>query len=156
MLDYLTENADRHHGNYLVRPDGSVVAIDNGLSFWQGEAEAKKYLKHFVPKQDFKTRTWAPDERNVTWRAYSRKTRNSFADPKKIQDWTASPEGRVFFERLEKLNRTAIRDELKREQPWMSDHELDAYSWRVNDRRERLLKYLKNPYGFSMGPERLN
>jgi hypothetical protein len=33
LLDYLTNNSDRHTGNFLVAPDGGVKAIDNGLTF---------------------------------------------------------------------------------------------------------------------------
>ena len=33
FLDALIENTDRHSGNFLISPDGSVHAIDNGSSF---------------------------------------------------------------------------------------------------------------------------
>jgi hypothetical protein len=33
LLDYLTNNADRHTGNWTVDDDGTVYAIDHGLAF---------------------------------------------------------------------------------------------------------------------------
>jgi hypothetical protein len=34
VMDWLTDNPDRHNGNILVRPDGSPIAIDHGRSQW--------------------------------------------------------------------------------------------------------------------------
>jgi hypothetical protein len=39
VLDYVTGNTDRHGGNYLTGPDGSVVAIDHGFSFPDGAGD---------------------------------------------------------------------------------------------------------------------
>jgi len=39
VLDYVTGNTDRHGGNYLTGPDGSVVAIDHGFSFPDGSRD---------------------------------------------------------------------------------------------------------------------
>lgn len=33
VLDYIAGNTDRHGGNYMTAPDGSLVAIDHGYSF---------------------------------------------------------------------------------------------------------------------------
>lgn len=33
VLDYVVANGDRHRGNYMVRPDGQVVAIDHDITF---------------------------------------------------------------------------------------------------------------------------
>lgn len=36
VFDYITGNADRHHGNWLLDQNGKLVLIDNGLSFPYG------------------------------------------------------------------------------------------------------------------------
>lgn len=33
VLDYAMRNIDRHSGNYMLRPDGSVIGIDHGMAF---------------------------------------------------------------------------------------------------------------------------
>ena len=33
LLDFIIQNNDRHYNNYLIRPNGRVSSIDNGLSF---------------------------------------------------------------------------------------------------------------------------
>lgn len=33
LMDYLTNNTDRHAGNWLVGDDGAITAIDNGMMF---------------------------------------------------------------------------------------------------------------------------
>ena len=39
MIDFLTSNGDRHHGNWYIHPDGKMVAIDNAYNVWEPYAD---------------------------------------------------------------------------------------------------------------------
>jgi hypothetical protein len=139
IFDYLIENGDRHSGNFMVTKDGKIRAIDNGISFWKGKSYGEFYLK----RRNFGTnvRDWSPVERNTSLVAEGL-TRNAFGEPEKIRTWLFTRDGMNLEERLLKLDRSSIRSEIKQQQPWLSDRELDIYSFRIDERRKRLMDSL--------------
>ena len=52
ILDYIIGNVDRHTENWMVRPDGKIVLIDNGLSFPEGEEADGAPKPGFWPQAD--------------------------------------------------------------------------------------------------------
>ena len=61
MIDFATSNPDRHHGNWLIHPDGKMVAIDNALGNFSSDVNKEGVfrfggggnLRGGVPSEDW-------------------------------------------------------------------------------------------------------
>lgn len=149
VFDYLIENVDRHTGNFMITNKGEVRAIDNGITFWQGEVYADKKLAEKginVERTEEGirgTRTWGPNQREEQWSVFP-KTRGTFVgDPAALKSFLESPAGTGFYQNLSEKNYQSIYQDLKREVPQLSENELKAYTTRIELRRKTLLEALK-------------
>jgi hypothetical protein len=135
LFDTLIGNVDRHIMNYMVTSNGEIKAIDNGLSFWQGEnllmlgaARGKKLSE--VRNMPIQARGDAL--------AMHGKGRGTLG----TQDMAAfvnSEEGKTIVSNLRNQNLQSIRSSLKSSAPELSSRELDVYATRIDEKRKKLL-----------------
>lgn len=52
IMDFVVDNIDRHSGNLMIRPDGSPLAIDNGLAFQNELFHVRYGYEHAADQRD--------------------------------------------------------------------------------------------------------
>lgn len=125
FFDYLTNQRDRHGGNYLVKKKGKAVAIDNDDSF-----SAKQVLPPWALKSAFDLRYDHLDQ--------------------SILVFARTKEGKAAIDRLNKLTPEEFNNNLK---PFLTTSEIEAFLKR-RAILLKWLAYKKNPPHQSPPPGR--
>jgi 8-oxo-dGTP pyrophosphatase MutT (NUDIX family) len=83
LMDFLTNNGDRHDANILARQDGSLLAIDHGLTLVYGPYSVKPYSNFGTKSGIDNISPWDPYEHAETlkwWPQVAGDVRRAFAE----------------------------------------------------------------------------
>lgn len=152
LFDSLIDQSDRYAGNFLVRPNGTVVTVDNGKSFANGEAHYNRMFPGGTKNSDYsvekrlenmksvKIGKITPDDRPDTYLAFSLRNHYNDAD---VAAFFRSGEGKALVTKLERTDAAAISAHLRKSAPSLSPREVAAYTARIERRSRLLLDYAK-------------
>jgi hypothetical protein len=148
LFDYLIQNSDRHMGNMLVHPlTKKLVAIDHGITFWQGERFLKKLYPDgnaypFQVDPELKFRYWDPIKNDFAL-AEKGRSQERISRQDHLVQFFKTPEGEQILNRLKLTDEDQLVQVLKHEIPELTENELRSYVTRLMLRQKLLLEHLQ-------------
>ena len=151
IMDFLTNNLDRHMGNYLVQGNGHLLALDHSRSFqylrpnnaskWTDDRKIK-----FMRQQGMSFKGQPPDEDQVGYYIFGSKGHNIGRNILPELDIERDRDNQVQnVERFEPTvawwgkNSEAVKNEMKRQLEAIKDPAIRAHIWRNFNARAKVL-----------------